>query len=187
MTPHGALRAVTLDAAYSLWLKNQVGNIVRGKLANLTILAASPLQVDPVKIKDIAVWRTVQEGRVLPIHRVTGNRVFPVLDRLLAGRWLSFHVAAPRLSSAITWGRSGTLTGQLGCRETAPRGLTRIIEETFEPLGLSALTIQVVTGVWMGWIVLPGFRGLFSPANPIGTLVGVKLLLAATIRLGGVI
>jgi hypothetical protein len=31
----------------------------------------------------------------------------------------------------------------------------------------------------MSWIYLPGFRGLFSPANPIGMLVGVKLLLLA--------
>jgi hypothetical protein len=31
----------------------------------------------------------------------------------------------------------------------------------------------------MGWIYLPGFQGLFSPANPMGMLVGVKLLLLA--------
>jgi hypothetical protein len=31
----------------------------------------------------------------------------------------------------------------------------------------------------MSWIYLPGFRGLFSPVNPIGMLVGVKLLLLA--------
>jgi hypothetical protein len=59
----------------------------------------------------------------------------------------------------------------------------------FEPLGLSALATQVLTGLWMGWIVLPGFRELFSPANPVGMLVGVKLvgvkllLLAATAAL----
>jgi hypothetical protein len=28
----------------------------------------------------------------------------------------------------------------------------------------------------MGWIDLPGYQGLFNPANPIGMLVGVKLL-----------
>ncbi len=53
----------------------------------------------------------------------------------------------------------------------------RAFEETFEPLGLNALAIQVVTGVWMGGIDLPGFHGLLHPANPIGMLVGVKLLL----------
>ena len=53
----------------------------------------------------------------------------------------------------------------------------RGFEATFEPLGLSALAVQVVTGLWMGWIYLPGFQGLFNAANPIGMLVGVKLML----------
>ena len=36
----------------------------------------------------------------------------------------------------------------------------------------------------MAWIYLPGLQGLFSPANPIGLLLGVKvLLLAATAAL----
>lgn len=63
----GALKAVTLDAAYSLQLEKQVGSIVPGKLANFTILAESPLTGDPIKIKDIKVWGTVDEGRVLPV------------------------------------------------------------------------------------------------------------------------
>ncbi len=36
------------------------------------------------------------------------------------------------------------------------------------PLGLAALAIQVLSGLWMGWIYLPGFRGLLNPANQIG-------------------
>jgi putative copper export protein len=52
-------------------------------------------------------------------------------------------------------------------------------EDTFEPLGLAALAIQVVTGLGMGGIYLPGMRGLFQPQNPIGMRVGVKLLLLA--------
>jgi predicted amidohydrolase YtcJ len=63
-----ALKAVTLDAAYSLRLENEIGSITSGKLANLTILGESPLTVDPAKIKDIPVWGTVQEGRVLPVN-----------------------------------------------------------------------------------------------------------------------
>ena len=62
-----ALKAVTLDAAYSLRLENEVGSITPGKLANLTILGDNPLTVDPAKLKDIAIWGTVQEGRVLPV------------------------------------------------------------------------------------------------------------------------
>jgi len=45
--------------------------------------------------------------------------------------------------------------------------------------GLTSLAIQVLTGLGMGWIYLPGFQWVFSPANPIGMLVVVKLLLLA--------
>jgi predicted amidohydrolase YtcJ len=63
----GALKAVTLEAAYSLRLERDVGSIVPGKLANFTILSDNPVSCDPMKIKDIAVWGTVHEGRVLPV------------------------------------------------------------------------------------------------------------------------
>lgn len=64
----GALKAVTLDAAYSLRMEQDVGSIVPGKLANFTILSENPVTSDPMKIKDITVWGTVQEGRVLPVQ-----------------------------------------------------------------------------------------------------------------------
>ncbi len=62
-----ALKAVTLDAAYSLQMEKEVGSIVPGKLANFTILGDNPLTVDPMKIKDIRVWSTVHEGRVFSV------------------------------------------------------------------------------------------------------------------------
>jgi predicted amidohydrolase YtcJ len=65
----GSLRAVTLDAAYSLRLENEMGNIVPGKLANFTILADNPLTVPAAQIKNISIWGTVQEGRILPVQR----------------------------------------------------------------------------------------------------------------------
>lgn len=65
----GALKAVTIEAAYSLQLEKEVGSIVPGKLANFTILADNPITIDPMKIKDILVWGTVHEGRVLPVKR----------------------------------------------------------------------------------------------------------------------
>lgn len=68
----------------------------------------------------------------------------------------------------------GVLPRALREGRTAP---IRAFEETFEPLGLTAFAIQVVTGLWMGWIYLPHFQGLFNPQNPIGLLVGTKLLL----------
>lgn len=95
----GALRAVTLDAAYSLQLDNQVGSIVPGKLANFTILAASPLKVDPVRIKDIPVWGTVQEGRVLPVRRAPGSSAISVLGPVLDQPILS---AVNRAEASVT-------------------------------------------------------------------------------------
>lgn len=65
VTAEQALRGVTLEAAYSLKLENEVGTITPGKRANFTVLADNPLSVDPLKIRDIAVWGTVMEGRVL--------------------------------------------------------------------------------------------------------------------------
>lgn len=66
-----ALRGVTIEAAYSLKLEDEVGTISPGKRANFTVLADNPLAVDPLKIKDIAVWGTVMEGRVLPAPQST--------------------------------------------------------------------------------------------------------------------
>jgi len=84
--------------------------------------------------------------------------------------------------AATVW-TGGHLVLDLGVLPRALRAQSaaqvRAFEEIFEPLGLTALAIQVLTGLWMGWIYLPGFQWLFSPANPIGMLVGVKLLLLA--------
>jgi len=84
--------------------------------------------------------------------------------------------------AATVW-TGGHLVLDLGVLPRAIRvqsaAQVRAFEETFEPLGLTALAIQIITGIWMGWIYLPGFQGLFGPANPIGMLVGMKLLLLA--------
>jgi len=61
-----ALRGVTIEAAYSLKLEDEVGSIEPGKRANLTILDENPLSVDPMDIRNIRVWGTVMEGRILP-------------------------------------------------------------------------------------------------------------------------
>ncbi|MCU0225269.1 MAG: amidohydrolase [Acidobacteria bacterium] len=78
----GALKAVTLDAAYSLQMEQEIGSIAPGKLANFTILGDNPVTCDPMKIKDIPVWGTVNEGRVLPVKRGETARanLGPVVD-----------------------------------------------------------------------------------------------------------
>jgi predicted amidohydrolase YtcJ len=71
----GALKAVTLEAAYSLKMDHELGSIVSGKLANFTILDDNPVTCDPMKIREIGVWGTVHEGRVLPVQKAKDSQV----------------------------------------------------------------------------------------------------------------
>ncbi len=69
ITAMRALRAVTIDAAYSLRLEEQIGSLEVGKLANITVLEENPLEVAPEKIANIAVWGTMLEGRIQAVPR----------------------------------------------------------------------------------------------------------------------
>lgn len=62
-----ALRAITIEAAYSWQKENELGSICPGKIANFTVLEEDPRAVDPMKLNDIPIWGTVFEGRVFPI------------------------------------------------------------------------------------------------------------------------
>lgn len=73
-----ALRGVTINAAYSLKLEDEIGSIVPGKRANLTILDENPLAVDPMKIRDVKVWGTVMEGRILPVEKTQKRASLPL-------------------------------------------------------------------------------------------------------------
>jgi hypothetical protein len=64
-----ALRAITIDAAYSWRKEDQIGSIAPGKIANFTVLDEDPYAVAPEKLKDIPVWGTVFEGKVFPITK----------------------------------------------------------------------------------------------------------------------
>lgn len=74
VSAENALRGVTIDAAHSLRLENEIGSVVPGKRANFTILAENPLAVDPMKIRDVKVWGTVMEGRKLPVGDAASKR-----------------------------------------------------------------------------------------------------------------
>ena len=65
-----ALKAITIDSAYSIQLEAEVGSIEVGKKANLTVLEQSPYEVPSDKLKDIQVWGTMLEGRVQPASAV---------------------------------------------------------------------------------------------------------------------
>lgn len=58
-----ALRAFTSDAAWVLRREDRLGRLAPRHLADLTLLAASPLRVDPTTIADIPVLGTVVDGR----------------------------------------------------------------------------------------------------------------------------
>ncbi len=63
LTPEEALRAVTLDAAWQNFDEGIKGSIEVGKLADFTLLAENPLQVEPGKIKDIQVAGVISGGK----------------------------------------------------------------------------------------------------------------------------
>ncbi len=59
-----ALRAITLGAAYTLKLDEELGSIDVGKRADFAILDDDPLAVPPDTLKDVPVWGTVVGGRI---------------------------------------------------------------------------------------------------------------------------
>jgi predicted amidohydrolase YtcJ len=59
-----ALRAVTLGAAYTLKLDEELGSIDVGTRADFAILEEDPFEVSPDRLKDVKVWGTVLGGRV---------------------------------------------------------------------------------------------------------------------------
>ena len=52
-------------------------------------------------------------------------------------------------------------------------------ESAYERVGLPALLIQVITGIWLAWRLIPEVGEWFSFSSPIATTIGVKLILLA--------
>jgi predicted amidohydrolase YtcJ len=63
LTVEQALAAVTIGAAYTLKLDHLVGSIESGKYADFVVLEDDPLSIDPLGLKDIAIWGTVLGGQ----------------------------------------------------------------------------------------------------------------------------
>jgi len=63
--PAEALQLFTTQAARTIFSEKIQGSIEIGKLADLTILSADPLQTRPDKIKDIQVWMTIKAGEIV--------------------------------------------------------------------------------------------------------------------------
>lgn len=70
ITPYEALHAATIGAAFQLHMDHEIGSIEAGKFADFAVLNDSPLDVDPMAIRDIAVWGTVVGG--IPFEAARG-------------------------------------------------------------------------------------------------------------------
>ena len=68
---HDALRAVTIEAAYSWRMEHELGSVTAGKAATFTVLAKDPYAVDPAGLGDIAILGTVLQGRWFPADAKT--------------------------------------------------------------------------------------------------------------------
>ena len=68
LTPEQALKAITLDAAWSLGLDDEIGSIEAGKRADFAILESNPLTTAPEAWPDIKVWGVVLGGDIRPVQ-----------------------------------------------------------------------------------------------------------------------
>lgn len=64
---HDALRAVTIEAAYSWNRENELGSIEVGKIANLTVLDEDPYDAETRRLGEIPIRTTMFEGRVFDV------------------------------------------------------------------------------------------------------------------------
>lgn len=65
ITPLEGLKAMTINVARQYLEQDSKGSLEPGKRADLVILDANPLSVDPAKIKDIQVVETIKDGRTV--------------------------------------------------------------------------------------------------------------------------
>ncbi|MUJ39534.1 amidohydrolase [Aliivibrio fischeri] len=69
LSREAALKAITIDAAYSWQQEDNLGSIKVGKVANFTILEQDPYEVDLNKLKDIPIYATVFESKLFLIDK----------------------------------------------------------------------------------------------------------------------
>ena len=59
-----ALHAITLGAAWTLKLDDEIGSIEVGKRADLCVMEDDPEQAEPMQLKDVRIWGTMLSGRI---------------------------------------------------------------------------------------------------------------------------
>ena len=68
LTAEQALKAITLDAAWSLGLEDEIGSIEVGKRADLAILESNPLTTPAQDWPEIKVWGVMLGGDIRPVQ-----------------------------------------------------------------------------------------------------------------------
>ena len=61
-------------------------------------------------------------------------------------------------------------------RERSPEQLLRF-EQGYERIGMPALVLQIVTGLWMAYQVVPSVAQWLSPDTPVARAIALKLVL----------
>ena len=69
LTPYEALQAITIWSAYQHFEEDRKGSLAPGKLADMVILDANPVKVEPDAIKDIQVIETIKDGETVYLRR----------------------------------------------------------------------------------------------------------------------
>ena len=65
---YNALQAITCNAAFVLRMEEKTGTIATGKKADFVILEENPMKIEPIKLKDIKILKTVFEGKSFPVN-----------------------------------------------------------------------------------------------------------------------
>lgn len=60
-----ALRAMTSDAAFQCLEEDRKGTLEAGKVADMAILDADPLAIDPLQVGNIKVLETIKAGKTV--------------------------------------------------------------------------------------------------------------------------
>jgi uncharacterized membrane protein len=101
------------------------------------------------------VFKAIEACHPLPGAAVSVFPLLVIVHALAATVWTGGHLVLDL----------GVLPRALRERSGAQ---IRAFEEVFEPLGLTALAIQVLTGLWMGWIYFLASRGSSTPPTRSG-------------------
>jgi len=65
LTVEESVRAYTMGSAYAEFQEKEKGSITRGKLADMVILSDDILPIDPAKIRDVKVLKTIVGGKIV--------------------------------------------------------------------------------------------------------------------------